>query len=669
MSVAKAPAVKNRLLVPLLCVVLVAITVWTFLPSLDGQFLFADDQPYVVANANVNSGITWPNVITAFTSLGNSNWHPVTWLSHMLDCQIYGLNPKGHHLTNVIIHACNVMLLFLLLRKLTGAMWLSWAAAVLFGIHPLRVQSVAWISERKDVLSLFFWLLTIWAYACFAEETTKRTKKAKYFYGLTLVFFILGLMSKTMLVTMPFVLLLLDYWPLKRWQQNNQRNLIKEKLPMFIPVILVSILSYKAQQLGGMTEEMAGLALPYRLENAVVSYARYLGKVFWPVNLCLCYPHPGKWPAMAVMGAVILVLSVSALAFLGRRRVPYLFVGWFWYLGTLVPVIGLVQLGSQSMADRYTYIPIIGIMVVLVWGAYELTKRWKQQAVVLSSTLAVLTIACILRTRDEIPYWKDDITVWTRAIAVTKDNYIAHDKLGVILWSSRLQPLQEQAQIEFEEAVRINPDFAPSQKSLGGVLFKLQHYTEALDHYKKGLELAPEDSYHWNYCARCSYILGRLNDALVYYRKSLAIGDDPSVPQKINEILQRQALAKQQNTGLRAVLEKDPDRVEALNNLAWFLATSLSEDERNGNEAIQLATRACELSHNYPVCVSTLAAAYAEAGQYDKALASAEMACSLAEQSTDQRPLKGCLATRECIREHLPCYEMSVYNNLPQSPK
>jgi len=653
---------KKRRLVPFLCVALVVIVGWTFLPSLDGQFLFSDDYPYVVENSHVKDGFTEANVVAAFVSLGNSNWHPVTWLSHMLDCQLYGLNPWGHHLTNVIIHACNVLLVFLVLRKLTGATWLSWAAAILFGIHPLRVQSVAWISERKDVLSLFFWLLTIWAYACYARESDARTKKAKYFYGLTFAFFILGLMSKTMLVTMPFVLLLLDYWPLERWRQKSRWSLIKEKLPMFIPVIVVSILSYKAQQLGGMTEEMGNLALGYRVENAVVSYARYLGKLFWPVNLCLCYPHPGQWPPGLVIGATLLVLAISVLVILGRRRAPYAFVGWFWYLGTLVPVIGIVQLGSQSMADRYTYIPIIGIMIVLVWGACELTKRLRLHVVILSTTLAVLTIACIARTRDELQYWRNDVTVWTRAIAVTQDNFMAHYTFGTLLIPTSRQ---NQALHEFEEAARIKPDFARAQKFIGIVLGNLKRYPEALDHVNKALALAPGDAWTWYNGAVAYDNLGRLKDALAYCRKSLELETNAEPQTLMGQILQHQAQAKQQNSDLRAALEKEPDRVEAINNLAWFLATSLSEDERNGNEAIQLATRACELSHNYPICVTTLAAAYAETGQYDKAIATADLACSLAEKSGDEQSLKGCQAAREYFRAHQPCYEISNYNDLP----
>jgi len=662
---ANAPAGKNRLLIPLLSVVLLVVVVWTFLPSLDGQFLFMDDQPYVVENAHVKDGFTRANAVAAFTSLGNSNWHPVTWLSHMLDCQIYGLNPKGHHLTNILIHACNVMLVFLVLRKLTGATWLSWTTAVLFGIHPLRVQSVTWICERKDVLSLFFWLLTIWAYACYVEATTAKAKKTKYFYGLTFLFLVLGLMSKTMLVTMPFVLLLLDYWPLNRWQKESTWRLVKEKLPFFIPIILTSILSYKAQQLGGMTEEMGNLTFLYRVENAVVAYTLYLGKLFWPVDLCMFYPHPGKWPTLAVIGATLLVLTVSALAFLLRKRIPYLFVGWFWYMGTLVPVIGLIQLGSQSMADRYTYIPIIGIMMVLVWGTYELTLRWKQQAVILSTALAVLTTACIARTQAEIPYWKDDVTVWRRAIAVTKNNYVAEYVLGLMLWESS-QP--GDALDHLYTSIRIKPDYAPAHKYLGNVLLELRHFPDALEHYKIALAATPKEASAWRDCSVVCFDMGRLNEALGYCHKSLEIETNAEVQNLTNLIVHHQALAKQQNAELRAALKKEPGRVELINNLAWFLATSLSDDERNGNEAIQLATRACELTQNHPACVNTLAAAYAETGQFDKAIATSDLACSLAEKAGDEQSLKGYQATREYFRRHEPCYEMSTYNKLPDKP-
>ena len=340
-------------------------------------------------------------------------------------------------------------------------------------------------------------------------------------------------------------------------------------------------------------------------------------------------------------------------------------MGWFWYLGTLVPVIGIVQLGSQSMADRYTYIPMIGIMIVLVWGACELTKRLRLHVVILSTTLAVLTIACIARTRDELPYWKDNITVWTRAIAVTKDNFMAHYKLGVMLWASSQQ---NQALNELQEAVRINPDFAMAHKYLGTACASLERIPEAFAHYKKGLELAPDDAATWFNYALCCCKMGRLNDALASCQKSQAIGGDPSRQHWINLILQHQALAKQQNADLRAALEKNPDRGDAIDNLAWFLATTVSEDERNGVEAVQLATRACELSHNNPACVATLAAAYAETGQSDKAITTIDLACSLAEKTGDEPSLKYFQKLRECFSTHMPCYELSVYNNLPTQP-
>jgi len=665
MTVTKALAAKRRWRVPLLCVVLLVVIGWTFLPTLQCSFLFVDDQSYVVENPHVKDGFTWTNVGAAFTSMGNSNWHPVTWLSHMLDCQLYGLKPKWHHLTNVIIHACNVMLVFLVLRKLTGATWRSWAAALLFGIHPLRVESVAWIAERKDVLSLFFWLLTIWAYACFSEESTVRSGKAKYFYGLTFLFLVLGLMSKTMLVTMPFVLWLLDYWPLERWRQTSTRNLIKEKLPFFIPVIITSILACKAQKLGGMFDDLKNLALIYRVENAFVSYARYLGKLFWPADLCIQYPHPVQWPLGLVIASVLLVVWISVLVLAGRRRVPYVLTGWFWYLGTLVPVIGIVQIGSQSMADRYTYIPTIGIVMLLVWGVCELTQHWRLHAVGLSTLLAALTIVCIWRTRDEIQYWTNDINIWSRAIVVAKDNYVAHYQLGLALWHT---PLKDDALNELRASVSIKPDLAPAQKFLGSALEELHRYPEALDHFNQGLAVEPTDAQSWYNGAVTCVCMGQLNHALGYCLKSVSIDTNAPAQEMISQILQRQAQAKQQNADLRTALEKEPDHAELINKLAWFLATTLSEDERNGNEAVQLATRACELIPNHPAYMNTLAAAYAETGQFDKAIAMADMACSLAEKAGDEQSLKGCQMMREYFRAHQPCYELSVYNKLPGMP-
>lgn len=367
--------IQNPRNVVVLSLLLFGLVVWTFFPSLQCQMLIFDEFAYVFKNPHVNNGIHWDNIKWAFTSLEYSNWYPLTWISHMLDVQFYGWKAWGHHLTNVLLHALNTVLVFLVFRKLTGAAWRSIVVALLFGLHPLRVESVTWISERKDVLSTTFWLLAMWTYISFTERLKMQNGKAKAFYALTLLFLVMGLMSKTMLVTLPFVFLLMDYWPLQRWEQKSKWSLVIEKAPFFMAIIAVSIIAYLAQQRSGQTEEMINLSLTDRSENAVISYVRYLGKLFWPENLCVYYPHPGHWPAVDVGLACLFVIGVSVIAWKRRAQMPYLFVGWFWYLGTLVPVINLVQLGSQSIADRYTYVPTIGICFAVVWSLSELTKN------------------------------------------------------------------------------------------------------------------------------------------------------------------------------------------------------------------------------------------------------------------------------------------------------
>jgi len=467
----------------LFSVLLFGLVLWTFWPSLHGGFLFYDESAYIVQNPHVNTGLSWDNIVWGFFSLGYANWHPVTWWSHMLDCQLYGMNPWGHHLTNILIHAANSVLVFIVFRKMTGAMWWSMLIALLFGLHPLRVASAGYISERRDVLSLFFWMLTLWAYLRFAQGT-----RTKLFYGLALLFFALGLMSKSMLVTLPFVLLLLDFWPLERWKQKNWRQLVLEKAPFFVMTLAVCWLAYTAQHKAGMMREMADLPLGDRVANAAISYVRYIGKLIWPADLCAYYPHPGHWPALSVLSAGAFVIGISLLVLGQRQRRPYLLVGWFWYLGTLVPVIGLVQLLSQSIADRYTYIPILGLLLILAWGLKELTQRWRLQISILPFIAMILVVACIVRTRAEIRFYHDDITLWRRTIAVTKDNFHAHYALGVVLMKT---PQSEQAIDEFREAVRLSPQFIDARNELGCLLAFQKHYDEALVQFLAILDIDP----------------------------------------------------------------------------------------------------------------------------------------------------------------------------------
>ncbi|MEI8292270.1 MAG: hypothetical protein WCH99_22595, partial [Verrucomicrobiota bacterium] len=402
----------------LLAVLLALATLALYWPVTHADFVYLDDGQYVQTNPFVQQGLALNSLIWALTNPIMGNWHPLTMWSYMLDYEFFGLNPGGYHLTNILLHAVDTALVFLVFYRLTGARGRSWLLAALFGLHPLHVESVAWIAERKDVLSALFWLLAMWSYARYAGLADRQeAAKAKIFYRLTLAFFVLGLMSKAMLVTLPCVLLLLDFWPLKRLSPVGWRRLVTEKVPFIALAAAASLVTYFFQQSCGATTFIENIPMADRLQNAFISYARYLGKLFCPENLAIFYPHPKHWPLGLVALAALLLVAVSLFVFLRRQHQPFLLVGWFWFLGTLVPVIGLVQVGGQAMADRYAYIPSIGIFVLLVWGASELLQKFRWQ---FSAVLAAITLAgCAVITRQQLPYWQNMETISRHALAVT----------------------------------------------------------------------------------------------------------------------------------------------------------------------------------------------------------------------------------------------------------
>ncbi len=576
----------------------------------------------------------------------------------MLDCQVYGLKAWGHHLTSILIHALNSVLVFVVLRKMTGAIWRSLAVALLFGVHPLRVQSVTWICERKDVLSLLFWLLTLLAYTQYAQACKKGSGPVARFYGLALLFFCLGLMSKAMLVTLPFVLLLLDYWPLRLFPRKGWFRLIKEKLPFLGLALVDSWITLRAQQGGGITEEMNSLPLGDKIANALISYVRYLGKFFWPEPLSIYYPHPGHWPMLPVMAAGFFVLGVSTTVILARRRMPYLLVGWFWYLGTLVPVIGLVQLLSQSMADRYTYIPMIGFTLLLVWLVEEVTRRWRYQPVLALVLGGSITAASVLKTRHEIGFFKDDITLWRHAVVVTENDYnwCPHYSLGTIyfIYSQFTDALNE-----FQESVRINPNYAQSQNSLGITLNNLGHPDEAIVHLQKALELKPGWSLAWFNYSIALLNKGELDQATNCLDKAVEYEpDNAEFRNTLAGVLKFEQQNKEALSKLREAVKQNPDRADSLNNLAWFLATNPDARSRNGAEAVPLAERTCQLTHYQIIAaINTLAAADAEAGRFEEAITNAQLACSMALKSGDEALWRQSESLLNLFRRHRPYHE------------
>ena len=573
----------------LLAALLVLVTIATFWPATRGDFVNYDDGPHVTANMQVQKGLTWESLKWAWFNPVNCNWHPLTVWSHMVDCQLFGLKPWGHHLTSVLLHALNAGLVFALLQLMTGAAWRSLLVAALFALHPLRVESVAWVSERKDVLSGFFGLLSLIAYARYGqrrmqnaecrmqnEEATDTQHATRFtfhvsrftihtgiFYLLSLCFFALGLMSKPMLVTWPLVMLLLDYWPLGRMQNAECRmqneaatdtqhasrftphvSLLLEKLPFFFLAALSSVVTFLVQKQASAVMGAESLSVGARVVNALISYGRYLGKLFWPADLAVYYPHPGHWPLgkVALAGGVIAGLSV--VAWVQRRRHPYLLVGWLWFVGMLVPVIGLVQVGAQAMADRYTYLPSLGVLILTVWGAYELmqgkvaggAEREEREErgsvghalarstpILLSVVGGVAVFACLALTRQQIGYWRDSEALFRHALEVTQNNTLAHYGLGVAL--------DERGQIDeairqLEEALRLSPANASVHYNLGVAFFQRGRTGEAIRQFQETIRLNADYAEAHNNLGTALGLTGQTDEAIRHFQEALRLRPD-----------------------------------------------------------------------------------------------------------------------------------------------
>lgn len=494
---------RNKLTVLLIYIILALATIIAFEQVCHNEFVNYDDDAYVTENQHVKAGFTYDSIIWAFTTNRSSNWHPLTWLSHMLDCQLFGTEPCWHHLTNLLLHLTNTLLLFAVLRRMTGTLWRSVFVAAAFALHPLHVESVAWVAERKDVLSGLFWMLTMAAYARYAEQPGIGK------YLLAVLAFGLGLMAKPMLVTLPFVLLLLDYWPLGRFQHDqavkdaNRWNsksvdtrsrwricyrLLWEKIPFFALSAVSSVITFLAQRSGHAVTTIERLPLKFRIVNAMTSYLVYIVKMFYPTRLAVFYPYPKTLR----MGAVALLLvGISILLNRWAHRRPWLTVGLLWYLGTLVPVIGLVQVGSQAMADRYTYVPSIGIFIMVAWGAAELAAKWRYRKIVLGISAGVALAGLLLCTRMQVRHWKNSFTLYEHALAVTEGNFIAHYNLGVLLSKERRF---DEAIMHYKEMLQMCPQNLEARNSMGVVFLEQGKYDEAIACFNEVLELKPDNS-------------------------------------------------------------------------------------------------------------------------------------------------------------------------------
>jgi Tfp pilus assembly protein PilF len=623
---------------------LAILTVGVFARVAVNDFVNYDDPDYVTNNPQVQQGLTWSGAKWAFANLHGqaTYWHPLTWLSHMLDCQLFGLQPAGPHLVNLLFHAANTLLLFLLLKQMTGATWRSAFVAAVFAIHPLQVNTVAWVTERKNVLSGLFWIMTLLAYLQYAR------KGGRGRYGLMLLLFVAGLMCKPTLVTLPCAMLLLDLWPLRRWSWAQKKLspasdsqlvadrqpaklsfLIIEKIPLLLLAIGSSLITVLAHEGLGISQESHGLPVQLRIENALVSYVRYLAKFFWPARLAVLYPHPGKWSEPAVLGSFFLLAAITVFVVWQIRRRPFLFVGWFWFLGVLLPASGVLQIGVQAMADRFIYLPIIGLLIAVTWAGTELIARWRFNAKLATAGVTLLVAAFAVVSFIQIGYWKNSFTLWEHTISVTGPNALAHNNLTYALY---LAGRFDEALDHALESKRIRPDFAEPRLQLGMILEAKGNPQDAIAHYREAVAIHP----NWPLArTRLADVLVKSGDpagAIGEYSAFLQIvPNDAETHLRMAELLSAQGKTAEGIAHYREVIRLKPDQPEALNNLAWIYATSPQPEFRNGKEAVALAARACEVTKRaQPVLIGTLAAAYAEDGQFDQAARTATEAMDAA---------------------------------------
>jgi len=533
----------------LICIFLAVSVFALYWPVHNHDFIRYDDDTYITLNRNVHSGINCKNICWAFTKYHSNNWHPVTWISHMLDCKIFGLNAGAHHLVNVFFHIINTLLLFIVFKRMTKALWISAFIAAVFGLHPLHTESVAWIAERKDVLSTFFWLLTMLAYFYY----TKKRNVQRYL--LTLVLFVLGLMAKPMLVTLPFVLLLLDYWPLERMRFSKSKQipintkvnnvieqkpisyLFLEKIPFFIFAFLSSIVTFIVQRNSGAVKTIDSIDITSRIGNAFVSYIGYISKVFWPSKLAILYPYPlNGLPVIKVIICALALVGITAFVILLSRRRKYFVTGWFWYIVTLIPVIGLVQVGMQSMADRYTYIPMTGLLIIIAYGISELIKNRKYRNTVLSVLSIAILFSMFVKTSMQLKYWQNSQTLFERTLEVTQNNYIIENNYANYLCANGQI---EQAIAHLNKSLAIKPDSGEAHNNLANIFNSQGNIDKAIEHYKISIKFEPDSPQaHHNF-------------AIALTKKNM-------IDQAINEY--------------NIALHLDPSNVESLSNLGFLMA-------------------------------------------------------------------------------------------------
>ncbi len=630
--------------VRLIALILFLLTIVLFSRVRDFEFVNFDDPSYVTENLHVQNGLTKEGLAWAFGRVHGDDtyWHPLTWISHMLDYELFGPQPGVHHIVNVLFHALAAVLLFHTLRRMTGALWRSALVAALFAWHPLQVEGVAWVAERKNVLAGLFWVLTMLAYLRYAERPTAAR------YSIVVFCLALGLMCKPLLVTLPCVLLLLDFWPLRRVKAArgergggasshvavSLRRAAVEKFPLLALSLVSSVVTLMAHQQLGTTISGAELPLGFRIGNAFVSYGRYLLKVIWPANLSAYYPMPAAWAGWQIPLSVGVVIAITCLVFVLRKRAPYLALGWLWFLGVMVPAIGIVQASTQSMADRFAYLPLIGLFIALVWGTDEWLRKFpgpRRSAMILAG--AVL-FACAALTWRQLGHWRNSITLFSHALAVTKENSVAHINLGTAL---EAMGRRKEAMWHYQEGVRIKPQSPQGYNNLANVLDDLGRFDEAVAAYEQALRLRPNVALVHNNLGVALAKHGRYEEARTNFQRSIELKPgDAHGHYLMGTLYLRMGDARSAVGAFQAALSANPNHLKALLYLARVLAANEDASIRNGPQAVALAERAMALSGGeQPAVLDTLAMACAEAGRFDDAVKTEQTAAKLLKSSND----------------------------------
>ena len=633
--------------------------------TLSHDFVNYDDKTYLYGNSLVSSGLSLGGIAETFVDTRTGNWHPLTLISHMIDCQLFDLKAGGHHFTNVLFHSVAAILLFLFLRDLTGKLGSSAFVTALFAIHPLRVESVAWIAERKDVLSAVFFFLTLIAYVRY----TRAPGLGRY---LTMsILFACGLMSKPMLVTTPVILLLLDYWPLNRLrgQWSVVRGLIFEKIPFFVLAAASSIITFLLQERSAGS--LAQLPFTWRIENAIVSYVIYIWQMIWPHDLAVFYPHPENHFLLWQVGAcAALLLIITALVFVFRRARPYLLVGWLWYLVMLLPVIGIVEVGLQGHADRYTYLPQIGLYLMIAYGVSDFLSSWRYRSQIVSASAVVVILAFAFAARAQVSYWRNSETLWTHTLTVTKDNDVAHTNFGMFLMDrgqlrDALAHFQTALDVRSRSGTHPHYDLSLAliHADIGNALAREGHSDDAIAHFRQAIESKPDYAdAHYNLGVALLQ-KGEIDNGMAELLETLSIhpADEGAHTSLANALLQKGAIAEAIQH-YEAAIAINPDSAVPLNNLAWILAASPDAAFRDGRRAVDLALKATGRDRGSPQFLRTLAAAYAETGDFSKALATAQRAALLAREEGEHDFVNQLETEADLYRRQTPLRDSSLQN-------